>query len=79
MLRELPIPMDDEVPGICSQYFATEKNKKKSESKNVKKVKVKCQEICQSQWMMRSLVSVFNSLLLGRIRKKSESENVNKK
>ena len=29
MLRELPIPMDDEVPGICSQYFATEKNKKK--------------------------------------------------
>ena len=23
MLRELPISMDDEVPGICSQYFAT--------------------------------------------------------
>ena len=23
MLPELPIPMDDEVPGICSQYFAT--------------------------------------------------------
>ena len=23
MLLELPISMDDEVPGICSQYFAT--------------------------------------------------------
>ena len=29
MLRELSIAMDDEVHGICFQYFATGKNKKK--------------------------------------------------
>ena len=30
MLQELPIPiMDNKVPGICSQYFATGKDKKK--------------------------------------------------
>ena len=38
MLRELLIPMDDEVAGICSQYFAPG-YKKKSESENVKELK----------------------------------------
>ena len=38
MFRELPISMDDEVPGTCSQYFAPG-NKKKSEIENVKNKK----------------------------------------
>ena len=40
MFWELPISMDDEVPGICSQYFAPW-NKKKNEIENVKNKKWK--------------------------------------
>ena len=64
--------MDTEVLGIYSQYFAP-RYKKKSESEKLKKKKSESEMLPElpitMQWMMRSLVSVLNTLLVGRRRK----------